>query len=329
MFYSSPMPPVDRSEPKRGNASESGYSLMEFMREYPDDEACLNWLWRARFAEDGDTAHCERCAKPRTFKRYPTSDKRPAWYCSACGFRIHPLKGTIFEKSSTSLQLWFYAMYVMASTRCGISAKQLERELGVTYKTAWRMFNLIRNQLMAQDGAAPLSGAVEMDETWVGGKPRQSAINRRKALGWNAQTAYWDRKAIVFGAVERQGRVRASVVRNSRASVIEPLAREYVLPGSLIYTDEYSVYERLGRTGYTHRRINHSAKVYVEGDVHTQTIDGFFGLFKNAIRGVHHGVSHKWLQGYLNEYAWRYNRRRRRNNMFRDLLDEAASRPIF
>ena len=300
--------------------------MMEFMREFPDDESCLQWLWRTRFAEDGEHAHCERCDKTRSFKRYATADKRPAWYCSACGFRIHPLKGTIFEKSSTSLHLWFYAMYVMASTRCGISAKQLERELGVTYKTAWRMFNLIRNQLMTQDNE-PLSGEVELDETFIGGKPRQSDRIRREKLGWNAQTDYWERKAVVFGAVERSGRIRASVVPNSRASTILPLAREYVLPESLIYTDEYAAYERLGRTGYTHRRIRHSAKVYVQGDTHTQTIDGFFGLFKNAVRGVHHGVSHKWLQGYLNEYVWRWNRRKQEGGpMFHDLLDAAASK---
>lgn len=182
MAYSSP--PVDRNNPIRNKATESGYSLMEFMREFPDDETCLNWLWRARFAEDGDTAYCERCTKPRTFKRYATSDKRPAWYCQACGHRIHVLAGTIFEKSSTSLQLWFYAMYVMASTRCGISAKQLERELGVTYKTAWRMFTLIRTQLMADNGG-PLTGEVEADETLIGGKMRNSERRKREALGWD------------------------------------------------------------------------------------------------------------------------------------------------
>ena len=116
----------------------------------------------------------------------------------------------------------------------------------------------------------------------------------------------------------------SSVVPNSRASSILPLAREYVLPESLIYTDEYYAYGRLGSEGYRHRRIRHSAHVYVEGDTHTQAIDGFFGLVKNAISGVHHGVSHKWLQGYLNEYAWRWNRRGEDNTMFYDLLDAAA-----
>jgi transposase len=99
-----------------------------------------------------------------------------------------------------------------------------------------------------------------------------------------------------------------------------------VLPGSMIFTDEYKVYERLGKKGYTHRRINHHARVYVDGDVHTQTIDGFFGLFKSGVRGAHHAVSHKWLQGYLNEWTWRYNRREDGNTMFRDLIETAAER---
>ena len=295
---------------------------MEFMREFPDDDACLDWLWRTRYAPDGHTTHCPKCDRERRFHRVKD---RPSYDCDTCGHHIHPTAGTIFHKSSTSLHLWFYAMYVMASTRCGISAKQLERELGVTYKTAWRMFNLIRNDLMAQDGE-PLSGEVELDETFVGGKPRQSDRNRRAKMGWNAQTDYWNRNALVFGAVERKGKVKASVIPTSRASVLEPMTRQYVLPESLIYTDEWTAYDRLGKAGYTHRRIRHSARVYVEGDTHTQTIDGFFGLVKNAIRGVHHGVSHKWLQGYLNEYVWRWNRRDQPRLIFEDMLVGAASR---
>ena len=317
------MPAVGRNNPTRGTASESTYSLMEFMREYPNDAACLDWLWRTLYAEDGHHTHCPTCDQTRKFHRVKD---RPSYDCDTCGHHIHPTAGTIFHKSPTSLQLWFYAMYVMASTRCGVSAKQLERELGVTYKTAWRMCNLIRNELMADEDTEPLSGEVEIDETFIMGKPRESKRREAKRNGWSPQTAYWDRAAVVFAAVERGGRIKITTVPNSRAAVILPIAREYVLPGSLIYTDEYHAYKRLGKTGYTHRRINHSAKVYAVGDVHTQTIDGFFGLLKNAIRGVHHGVSHKWLQGYLNEYAWRYNRRGAENRMFRDLLDEAANR---
>ena len=295
---------------------------MEFMREFPDDEACLNWLWCSRYSEDGETAQCDRCVKPRTFKRYDTNDKRPAWFCSACGFRIHPLKGTIFEKSSTSLQLWFYAMYVMASTRCGISAKQLERELGVTYKTAWRMFNLIRNQLMADDNT-PLSGEVEVDETLIGGKIRNAERRKRDKMGWSPKRWDQETKTMVMAAVERDGRVRARVIPNSSGPTLRKAVIGYVEVGSTLYTDEWGGYRTLG-SEYEHRTINHRDRVYVRGVDHTQTVEGFFGLFKNAVRGVHHGVSDKWLQSYLNEYCWRYNRRGPNNTMFMDLLDASA-----
>jgi len=320
------MPPVDRRNPIRAASSESTCNVLEFFREFPDDEACLEFVWRSRFAPDGETATCERCGKERTFKRYETTPPRPAWFCSACGARIHPLKGTIFEKSSTSLQMWFYAMYIMASTRCGVSAKQLERELGVTYKTAWRMFNLIRNQLMVEDDPGQLSGHVEADETFVGGKPRETYRREVARKGWNMQTAYWDRKAVVFGAVERGGRIRASVIPNSRGHVLHSKVREYIVPASIVYTDDFQAYKQLGKKGYQHKRINHSARVYVDGDVHTQTIEGFFGLFKNGVRGAYHAVSHKWLQGYVNEYVWRYNRRDSGESMFHALLAAAVSR---
>jgi transposase-like protein len=139
---------------------------MEFMREFPDDAACLDWLWRNRYAPDGSHAFCPKCDKERKFHKVA---ERPAWDCDSCGYHMHPLAGTIFHKSSTSLHLWFFAIHLMTSTRCGVSAKQLERELGVTYKTAWRIFTLIRNKLMAEE-ERPLTGYVEVDETSVHGR---------------------------------------------------------------------------------------------------------------------------------------------------------------
>lgn len=318
------MPPVDRRNPKRAESSESQYSVMEFMREFPDDDACMDYLWRSRFAPDGEHAFCPRCQTARRFRRYENKTRaRHVYTCTSCTQQLSPTAGTIFHKSSTSLHLWFYAMWIMTSTRCGVSAKQLERELGVTYKTAWRMFHLIRERLMAQDYQGPLSGEVEMDETFVGGKPRESYRREVARKGWNMQTAYWDRKAVVFGAVQRGGMVRAVVVPNSRGHVLRNKAREFVLPESTIYTDEYEGYRKLAGK-YTHKRIKHAARVYVDGDTHTQSIEGFWSLTKNGIRGVYHAVSKKHLQGYLNEYAWRYNHRDDPRQMFRLLLQRAT-----
>jgi hypothetical protein len=141
--------PLDGNQGVRGPSSTEGsrYSLVEFMREYPDDAACLETLWRERHAPDGSTAVCPQCARDRRFHRI---NARPAYCCDTCGHSLYPLAGTIFNKSSTSLPLWFYAIYIMASTRCGVSAKLLERELGVTYKTAWRMSTLIRGKLASE-----------------------------------------------------------------------------------------------------------------------------------------------------------------------------------
>jgi transposase len=320
------MPPVDRNNPIRAKSSESSYSLMEFMREFPDDNACLEHLWRSRYAPDGENAYCPTCGHVRKFRRYKTKPVTQTWTCTSCTRKLSPTAGTIFHKSSTSLHLWYFAIFLITSTRCGISAKQLERELGVTYKTAWRMFTKIRNELMEQTDA-PLSGEVEVDETFIKGRMRSKERRQRAESGVHPMNPHREGTSIVYGAVERKGRIRATTIPDSRARTLLGQTVEYVLPGSLAYTDEWKPYMRLNRLGYTHHRIRHRARIYVDGDVHTQTIDGFFGLVKNGIRGVHHGVSHKWLQGYLNEYAWRWNHRDDRDApeaMFRLLLSRAA-----
>jgi transposase len=320
------MPPVDRNHPKRAKSSESSYSLMEFMRDWPNDEACLDYLWRSRHAPDGENAYCPRCGQVRRFRRYHGKRARHVWTCTSCTQQLSPTVGTIFHKSSTSLHLWFYALYLMTSTRCGISAKQLERELGVTYKTAWRMFNLIRNRLMVQDYQGPLSGEVEADETFVGGKLRESERRKLRAQGIVNRGPATKPRVTVMGIVERKGQVRAMVIPSSRGYQVRMQVREHVAPGSTVYTDDWGGYHGLAGGTYTHFRINHSQRIYVSGRVHTQTVEGFFALVKNAIRGVHHGVSKRWLQGYLNEYVWRWNHREDDDTraMFRLLLERAA-----
>ena len=296
------MAKVDRNAPRRSSGSDSRMSLMEFMAEYPDDATCLEKLWRERFSPDGEHAHCPKCGVERVFKKYPIKNRRTAWSCTAkgCGHHIHPLVGTIFEKSSTSLHLWFYAMYVMASTRCGISAKQLEREIGVTYKCAWRMFHLIRTQLMGQEATEPLDGVVEADETFVGGKPR--AFDKRPREQKMAD------KSIVLGIVERGGQVRAEVIPFSGAGDIRPRVLDNVKAGSTLYSDGFPVYQNMGV--YEHAWVDHHAEEYVRGEVHTQTIEGFWSIMKGGLNGVYRGaVSKKFLQSYVDEYAFNYNHR--------------------
>ena len=309
------MPPVDRNKPKRAKASDSTWSLMEFMRDFPDDATCLDWLWRERLSADGERAWCPNCEKKRRFHRVKS---RPSYSCDSCGKHLHPTAGTIFEKSSTSLHLWFYAIYIMSSTRCGVSAKQLERELGVTYKTAWRMFNKIRNELMGDNGDGPLSGDVEIDETSWGGRPRGRKLTPKEAA------AYREAKTTVLGMVERGGNLRVRVIASRRGPALSREVKANVNPESIIFTDDWQAYKPLRSDYIDHRIINHSIGLYVDGEVHTNTIEGFFGNLKTGMRGAYKKVSRKWLQSYLDEYAWRYNNRRDGRGMFLALLSRAA-----
>lgn len=214
------------------------------------------------------------------------------------------MKWTIFAGSSTSLRLWFYGIYLMASTRGGISAKQLEREIGVSYPTAHRMFKQIRS-LLDQDND-PMSGTIEMDEMYVGGKPRNGDIKDRQDV-----RRFVEEKAKVFGMVQRGGKIAAKVVPSTQSATVMAHVTPRVLPGSMVYTDESPIYTRsVPKAGYDHKRVHHRAKVWVDGDVHTQTIEGFWALVKGGIGGVYHSVSSEYLQTYLDEYVFRYNYRK-------------------
>jgi transposase-like protein len=311
------MPPANRHNPIRAKSSDSDYSVTEFLAEFPDDAACLEHLWRSRFSPDGAHAHCPKCDRERKFKRYATKQGRQSWTCTGCGHHAHPTAGTIFAKSSTSLRLWFHAMYLMTSTRCGISAKQLERELGVSYKTAWRMMNKIRNHLMADDGEQ-LSGDVEVDETSWGGKPRGRKLTRKEVA------AFRENKTTVLGMVERGGKLRLRVIASRRGPALSREVVANIDPASILITDDWQAYKPLRGQFLAHRIINHSAGVYVEGDVHTNSIEGAFGNFKVGARGCYRKISARWLQSYLDEYAYRYNERHRERAMFHGLLDRAA-----
>ncbi len=294
---------------------ELRYTVENFNSDFPNDDVCLDHIKEQRWP-NGIT-HCEKCGVDRKHHRV---SRRTAFACDHCGNHIYPLAGTIFEKSTTSLRLWFYAMYLMGSTRCGISAKQIQRETGVTYKTAWRMFKQIRT-LLAED--VKLEGSsVEMDESYFGAKRKRGAKRGRPSPSDTNKTC-------VVGVVERKGdgskgRVFATVADDATRKTLHGIAKEKVLPESTIFTDEYYSYNGLDQQGYAHRRINHSAGVYVMGDVHTNTIEGFWSLVKRGIGGVYHQVSRKYLQSYLNEYAFRYNRRERGNLIFTSILQRVS-----
>jgi transposase-like protein len=297
-------------KPTQSIPKELRDTIQTFNAQFPDNDACLDWLKAERWPEG-----VIPCAKCKVDRKHHRVTGRPAYACDYCGSMVSPMAGTIFEKSSTALRTWFYAMYLMSATRCGISAKQIQRETGVTYKTAWRMFKQIRT-LMSEE--ISLEGeAVEMDETYVGGRRRNGKRGRSGADD--------GKKTCVVGAVQRGGKVVAIAASDASSKTLHGIAKEYILPDSTVYTDEWRGYNGLENVnGYQHRRINHSAGVYVVGTTHTQTIDGFWSLVKRGIGGVYHSVSKKYLQTYLDEYSFRYNRRNGDQPMFTSLLERTA-----
>ena len=283
------------------------FSLRQFKRKYGTHQLCLEAIKELRFP---DPFTCPKC---KTIQKFYPVKGRTAFACNSCGNHIYPLAGTIFEKSTTPLDLWFFAMYLMVQTRSGTSAKQLERMLGVTYKTAWRMFKQIR-MLMADTDGTPLTGTVEMDETFVGGK----AKNRVKL--WNADT---DKKEVIFGAVERGGKAYLKHVPNTGKWTLLKQIQDHVSTEARVITDEYKSYTQLSRLGYRHEFVNHKYE-YTRGDVYTQNIENVWSHFKRGITGVYRVVSKKYLQAYVDEYAWRYNNRMFGGEMFERLLKQVT-----
>ena len=281
------------------------YSVNDFRQQFPNDDVCLEWLKDFLFP---DGIFCQTCDRITNHHKVAS---RKSYSCANCGHHVHPTAGTIYHKSSTPLTDWFYAVYLMASTRCGISAKQLERELGVTYKTAWRMFKMIRSMLDESD--RKLGNEVEVDETYVGG------FHKGKT-GRGSEN-----KTVVVGAVERKGSVIAKVSPNVKAETLIPFIQETIEPNSMIYTDELRSYNSVKEHGYGHQRVRHSAKAYVIGNAHTNSIEGFWSLLKGGLRGVYKGrTTRKHLQNYVNEFAFRYNRRNDTTPMFLSFLGQTA-----
>jgi transposase len=277
-------------------------SIQEFMQMFPDNNACLEHLFKVRY---GANFACPRCGEIGKFHKL---SKMPAYTCQ-CGDHIHPMVGTPFYNSHTPLQKWFYAMYLFTTTRHGVPAKELQRQLGVNYKTAWRMGQKIREYLGFVDGDAPLSGHIEVDETMIGGK-RSGGKRGRGAPG----------KAVVFGMFERRGDVMTKIVENVRRATLEPHILANVKRGSTVSTDELKSYAKLARYGYTHGAVNHGAEEWIKGIHHTQGIEGFWSILKRSIRGTHVHVSRKHLAKYLAEFEFRWNLRDDPEAMFPLLL---------
>ncbi len=283
-------------------------TFKQFQAMYPDDAACLAKLMEVNYG--GTEITCPGCGVDTKF--HPLS-KRRAYVCQHCGHHVYPAAETIFHKSPTNLTKWFFAMYLMTSTRHGVAAKEIERQIGVTYKCAWRMCHELRKLMASADYSGPLSDHVEIDETRIGG---YQSRDHRMVKG--------DNKTIIMGMVERGGNLRTGPIVDTTLSNLEKIVVENVAPGSTISTDEWAGYNTLSGHSFDHGRVNHSAKECVRGIHHVNTLEGHWSLFKRAVRGTHVHISAKHSWKYAAEFSYRRNFRHSHMAMIDRLVSSFA-----
>jgi transposase-like protein/predicted RNA-binding Zn-ribbon protein involved in translation (DUF1610 family) len=265
------------------------YTIKDFNKQYPTDDSCLQEIFLNRY---GKLKICPLCSKHTHFHKVTN---RKCYACQFCGFQLHPLADTIFHKSETPLKTWFYAIFLFSTSKNGVSAMEIHRQTGVTYKTAWRVAKQIR-LLMTQDNE-PLDGHVEIDETYIGGVHKG-----KRGRGAEGKTP-------IFGIVQRKGKVKAQVVKDIKIKTIMPIVESTVKKGTTISTDEGNNFNRFTEKGYDHHKVKHHKKQFVDGIYHSNTIDGFWSQLKRSINGTYHSVSPKYLQLYVDEFAFRYSLR--------------------
>lgn len=272
------------------------YTLQDLLGDFPNEEACMEWLINYVYPEG---IACTRCQK--ITKHYRDKDRK-SYSCGICGHHVHPMANTVLRNTRTPLTYWFYVIYIMTNTKSGISAKQIERELGVTYKTAWRMMHQVRKMMSSTD--AQLSGEVEIDETFVHANVYKRSSAQRK-YGRTGQRA----GEVLFGAVERGGSVKIFHVKSAGERILTPLIKQHISQGTIIHSDGYRAYMKLPLWGYGHKTTNHSLLQFYTEDSYTQNIENVWSHLKRGLKGVYRHVEPKYLQAYANEYAWRYSHR--------------------
>ena len=285
-------------------------TVRDFFKTFPDDDSCLEHVFQCRFGQGYECPKCEKATKWHKIKA------ERAYSCQYCGHHLHPTVGTLFEKSRTALQLWFYAMYLFTTTRHGVSAKELQRQLGVTYKCAWRMGHEIRIHMAEIDnsGDDQLSGHVEIDETYIGGKNNK----RGRPTGTKGKIG-------VLGMIERNGDVRTEVILDVRKTTLYPIIEANVEDGTTISTDQLHTYKDLPELSYEHGSVHHNINEWKSGIHHTNSIEGYWNILKTSLASTHIHVSLQHLPKYLGEFEWRHNTRKNPSQMFPQLISTYPS----
>lgn len=267
------------------------YTIKDMRAQFPDDDACLQQVFDSRY---GELKACPKCGVVNA--KYYRLKKRISYSCKECRHQIYPLAGTIFEKSTTPLTDWFHAMYLFSVSKNGVSAKEIERQVGVSYKTAHRMAKMIRVAMVEGGKLGFLDSPVEVDEAYIGGRRKQTEIK--------------DNKTPLLAALEVGGHVRTRVVDKAHAKTVVPFIEDVVYKGANLHTDESFIYrDKRVKQNYNHASVRHVWHEFSKNGVTTNHVESFFGQFKNSIRGTYHAVSPRYLNYYASEFAFRYNHR--------------------
>lgn len=282
-------------------ARSTKYGIRELHKDFPTNKACLEFIF--------DSHHKRTCSCGGT---YSIRLRRKLFQCSKCRSQISPTANTIFHKSSTPLTLWFHALMVFSNAKSGISSKQLERHLAVTYKCAWRILGSIRGAL--QQFGRRLKGEVESDGAYFGGRKKAGKDNKYLSEAFQAKT-------VVLGALERGGDMRATVVPNIRATTVRDFVERNIYgKDTKLLTDGGKAYQTVGRQ-YDHHSVDHHVGEYVRGYVHVNSMENFWSHSKRSITGIHKSISKRHAQSYLNAFVFHHNNRHNDRKRFLTLLD--------
>lgn len=282
-------------------------TFLEFQDKFSTEVDIINYYIQIKY--DGNLC-CDHCGSNKVYHR---KDKLKVYQCKTCNNNFSIFKGTIFEKSSTSLRKWFYAIHLLLNSKKGISGRQLERELGVTYKTSWRMLQQIRTAMASKNMKDAFSATVEIDETYVGGKPRKGPNGMLDTK--TNKRGRGSKKTPVVGMINRTNKqVYAKVMpRNENGQTLTgkqllEVINEVVKDGSTIISDEFRGYNTVSKSGFIHLKVDHT-KSFGSGEIHTNNIESFWSVLKRGIYGIYQTVSVKYMQNYINEFSFRHNNR--------------------
>lgn len=302
---------------RQGSVNRHGkgnVNLVNLIEKFGSEDRCHAYLEELRWPNG---VACPRCGS----KAISRIKKRRQFDCDSCRYQFSVRVNSIFHDSHLPLWKWFLAVYMMIESKKGISANQLKRTLNVSYKTAWYLCHRVR-AAMKDDSPQVLEGTIELDETFIGGKHKNRPASQRQK-GYKGMAAGYTNKTMVMGAIQRGGAVRFRVERHAKqqnALLFHKWVESTVSDkAENIYTDAHPAYRHLARTDPRHQSIDHDDDEWVRVDVHTNSIEGVFSLFKRALVGSYHQLSAKHLDAYLDEFTWRFNNRDNRF-LFRDTL---------